>query len=517
MDARRFDQGGRMQELRELARHDPRAVALVDPEERHWSRGELLELVDGFADRLLDRGFARGDTLLVVSRNSAACLAAYLAGLSIGAYVVPVNWHLSIDEIVHIARTASARAIAIQPELIPVISKGLVRSNVAISIHLPLRESEPAALAGPAPVPPAAYCPGRLLYFTAATTGRPKAVLRPLQGARQAHARLLMLARQLLASSGVRNPEASTHLCQSSLYHGAHLETTIAALALGQRVVLMDAWRPLRALMLIERHQVTSTVMVPAMFVRLCRLPIEDRQRYSVASLRQVTHGAAPCPPDIKRQMIDWFGPVITELYGASEGGGTSITSTEWLARPGSVGRAHPGASIRVLREDGEEASPGEVGAIYIRPPSDETFWYLGDVDASRAAYRGDHFTVGDLGFLDADGFLTLCDRKVDVINCGGTKIFSAEIEATLAAHPAVMDCAAIGVPDALMGQRPILIVQRTDDAADAPALEAELLQLLSKRLPVFKRPARIEFVTEMPRDPNGKLFKRKLRAEFAA
>jgi long-chain acyl-CoA synthetase len=310
--------------------------------------------------------------------------------------------------------------------------------------------------------------------------------------------------------------DGHVHLCCSPLYHTAVLNFATISLQLGHPVVLMDRFVPEEMLALIERHRVTHTHMVPTQFRRLLALPEPVRGRYDVSSLRAAIHGAAPCPHEVKRRMLDWWGPVVIEYYAASEGGGTGITAQEWLERPGSVGKAWAGSEVRVLDERGNDLPPGEPGLVYLRMGT-STFDYYKDEEKTRASRARGMFTVGDIGYLDQDGYLYLCDRKGDMIISGGVNIYPAEIEAELSCHPAVEDVAVFGIPHEEWGEEIKAVVQPAPGAAPGPALTAELLAFLGDRIAKFKLPRTIDYVAELPRDPNGKLYKRKLRDPYWA
>jgi long-chain acyl-CoA synthetase len=256
--------------------------------------------------------------------------------------------------------------------------------------------------------------------------------------------------------------------------------------------------------------------MVPTQFHRLLALPEEVRDRYDVSSLRAMIHGAAPCPLETKRRMLAWWGPVVIEYYAATEGGGTTIMGEEWLRKPGSVGTAWPGSVVKVLDDAGEELPAGQVGTVYLRMGT-SNFEYHKDPEKTRTARVGDLFTLGDVGYLDEDGYLFLRDRKSDLIISGGVNIYPAEIEGELAVHPKVADVAVFGVPHADWGEQIKAVVVPEPGVTPGPALTEELLEFASTRLARFKLPRSIDYADELPRDPNGKLYKRKLRDPYWA
>jgi long-chain acyl-CoA synthetase len=278
----------------------------------------------------------------------------------------------------------------------------------------------------------------------------------------------------------------------------------------------MDRWDPEETLRLIERHRVTHSHMVPTQFLRLLALPDKVREAYDLSSMRVMIHSAAPCPPEVKRRMLEWWGPVVVEYYAASEGGGTLITADEWLRKPGSVGRAWPGSVIRVLDAAGNDVPTGDTGQVYMQMGT-ATFEYHRDAAKTRAARVGALFTVGDIGYLDADGYLFLCDRGSDVIISGGVNIYPAEIEAELLCHPKVSDVAVFGIPHDEWGEEIKAVVQPAPGIEPGDRLSAELGDFLAGRLARFKLPRSIDYTGELPRDPNGKLYKRRLRDPYWA
>jgi long-chain acyl-CoA synthetase len=304
-----------------------------------------------------------------------------------------------------------------------------------------------------------------------------------------------------------------THLVTAPLYHAGPLTYCDGAAVLGSRLVLMEHFDAEHVLELVEQHRVSSTFMVPIHFVRLLRLPPEVRERYDLSSLRLVVHGAAPTAVDVKRQMIDWFGPVLYEFYGGTEGGGMGIDSHTWLQRPGSVGRPYPGSGLEVviLDDDGQPVPAGTEGTVYFddgRAP----FAYKDDPDKTAEAWRDGRFTLGDIGYLDDDGYLYLCDRRADVIISGGVNIYPAAVDAALLDHPAVADCCVVGVPDDEWGEQVHAVVQLVAGAEVDPA---ELIAHCRSRLAAYQVPRSVEFDTDLPRTETGKLARRTIRARY--
>jgi long-chain acyl-CoA synthetase len=307
------------------------------------------------------------------------------------------------------------------------------------------------------------------------------------------------------------------HLCTGPLYHAAPLAFSLGVpLLFGMTVVLMDGWDARPMLDLVERHRVTHTHVVPTMFHRLLSLPEAVRTGYDLSSLRFVMHGAAPCPVDVKRRIIEWLGPVVFEYYAATEGGGTFVDSHEWLAKPGTVGRPVEEDLVRIYADDGTLLPPGEVGTVYLRSTAQGAFRYYKDDEKTAASYRGEHFTVGDHGYLDDDGYLFLTGRIAELIISGGVNIYPAEVDAVLLEHPSVADVGTIGVPDDEWGEQVVAVVEPHPHVLPTPSLAAELVAWCRDRLAHYKCPRRIEFVERLPRHDNGKLYRGRLRDLFA-
>ncbi len=500
-----------------LAQEDPSRVAVIEPDGRETSAGALLGAANQLVHALRARGLVRGDAIAAVLGNEVAMLELFMAAWQGGWYLTPINGHLAAPEIAYILEDSEAKVVVCSERAAEVTARALASSSNSVAEggrfvtgdagapgfapYASLKAGQPETL-------PDDRSAGATMTYTSGTTGKPKGVRRPLAPASpevvgEANAMFLMLF-------GIQ-PRVGVHLVVSPLYHTAVLNFCSNHLHFGHTVVLMDKWTPEGMLERIARYRVTNTHMVPTQFRRLLSLPAEVKQRADVSSLRHVIHSAAPCPVDVKRQMLAWWGEVIYEYYAASEGGGTTATPQDWLTHPGTVGKAWPISRLRVVRDDGSDCAPGEVGTVYMCM-GPHRFEYHKDKKKTESSWRDEFFTVGDAGYLDAEGFLYLCDRKSDLIISGGVNIYPAEIEAVLHGHPAIADVAVFGVPDDDWGEQIKAVVETAPGALPGPALAAEILAFCRERLAAFKCPKTIDFTAALPRDPNGKLYKRKLR-----
>ncbi len=502
-----------------LAEKHPDRLALIEPDGRAWRAGELHGEANRLVHGLRARGLRQGDCVAVCLPNGAEMIQTYLAAAQAGWYLTPINHHLTAAEIAYILgdceakafigaeRFADACAGAAEQVGLPAQARYAVGAVKGFGPFAALTDGQPTS-------PPADRAAGQVMNYTSGTTGRPKGVRRPL-AAFDPDAVFSMFA-MFLAMFGVQPEADNVHLCGSPLYHTAVLVFAGSSLHYGHAVVLMDKWTPELCLDHIGRYHVTTSHMVPTQFHRLLALPADVRARADVSSLRHMVHAAAPCPIDIKRRMLDWWGPVIYEYYAASEGGGTLVTPQEWLKYPGTVGRAWPGADVRVLDDAGLPSPTGTPGTVYMALGAAD-FKYHKDDDKTAASRREGFFTVGDVGYLNEEGYLFLCDRKIDMIISGGVNIYPSEIEADLLTHPKVADAAVFGIPNEDWGEEVKAVIEPAAGVETGAALADEILAYCAARMAKYKCPRTIDFVQAMPRDPNGKLYKRKLRDPYWA
>ena len=500
-----------------LAEEEPGRLALVDPSGTEVTYGELYTAANRIVHGLRDLGLAAGDGVAAVLPNGTEMVALYFAAMQAGWYLTPINHHLVGPEIAYIVDDCEAGAfvgherfgepcrVAADAFALPADRCFSVGQVAGFQPHSQLTAGQPDTR-------PDDRTAGAPMHYTSGTTGRPKGVRRRLSGADPDAA--AATGGFLLRLFGTQPHDGNVHICGSPMYHTAVLAFASTALHLGHPVVLMDRWTPELMLELIERHRATHSHMVPTQFHRLLAVPEETRSRFDTSSLRSMVHAAAPCPVEIKQRMLDWWGPVVYEYYAATEGGGTVVTPEQWLERPGTVGLPWPTSEIRILDDDGRDVPTGEVGTVYMKLGQGD-FEYFKDRDKTAANRTAGFFTVGDVGYLDEGGFLFLCDRKSDMIISGGVNIYPAEIEGALLTHPKVADAAVFGIPHDDWGEEIKAVVEPAPGIDPDESLTGELLAHCAERLARFKLPRSVDYVAELPRDPNGKLYKRTLRDPY--
>ena len=454
---------------------------------------------------------ARGGVAALLP-NAPEMLFAYRGASWSGRRWTPICWHWKADEVRYVVEDSEARAFVVHASFAEAARAACAsvppRARFCVGGEIEgFRRFEEIAEHADAPlVEPIA---GDTLLYTSGTTGRPKGVLRPPRAPQPppgstGAAGVAMLQRA--AGDAARGP----HLVAAPLYHSGPNTYCEGAVLLGADIVLQDRFDAEELLRAVEREAIASTFLVPTHFVRLLRLPEDVRRSYDLRSLRLVVHGAAPVAVDVKRRMIEWLGPVLFEFYGGTEGGGVGIGSEEWLAHPGSVGRPGPELELHVLDPEGRPCAPGVPGDIYFRTGT--PFEYKGDPEKTAEGRRGDLFTLGDVGHLDAEGYLTLCDRRADVIISGGVNVYPAQVEAALALHPGVADCCVVGVPHPEWGEAVRAVVQPEPPASPGPELSRALLEHCRDRLAGYQLPRGFDYVERLERTATGKLARRTIR-----
>jgi long-chain acyl-CoA synthetase len=497
---------------------EPDRVAVVEVDGHPLTFAEVARAANRLANALVSRGARRGDHLCSMLRNGSLALEVIAASWQIGLHYTPVNFHLSVDDVAYMLADSGATFFVAAEECAEVAEPALVAASSmaertiiglsagAINGFTPLD----AAMAAASPELPEERSVGARMYYSSGTTGRPKGVERVLgtgdvDDASVAHAVGLW-------AMGMLDPHDSAPFLQCGpLYHPSPMGFAIGALNLGKTVVVTDGFDAEHILSLVEQHQCDASHMVPTMFVRLLKLPDDVRTSYDVSSLRGVVHAAAPCSVDVKRRMIDWLGPIVHEYYSSTEGvGGARVTAQDWLSHVGTVGQVEPGSMV-AMDDEGNVLRPGEVGVLY----ANRTFEYHNDATKTASSRRGGWSTVGDIGYIDSDGWLFLVDRVADVINSGGVNIYPAEVESVLLQHAAVADVAVVGVPNDEFGEEVKAVVVLMPGVALSPELAGDVLTFVRDRAPHYRCPRSVDFVDDFPRDDNGKLHRRKVRARY--
>jgi long-chain acyl-CoA synthetase len=499
------------------AQQDPDWIAVIDPDGTQHRAGDVLARVNQITHGLRALGLRPGDGIASVVPNGVAAVELYLAALQAGWYLTPINWHFTAPEMAYIIRDSEARALFADERFAAVAAVAADEAGIVPRARfgfgdVPGFTAVAALRDGQPETPPADRTAGATMHYTSGTTGRPKGVRRALSGLDPDVAAELGTGLQQFFGITIGPPNA--HLISSPNYHTAVTIFGGGALHMGHTLVCMDGWDAEQALALVEKYRVTNTHMVPTHFKRMLSLPEATRSRYDLSSMKWLIHAAAPCPIGIKQEMLDWWGPCVWEYYAATEGGGTIASPDDWVTRPGTVGTPWPISEIMIADEDGGACPPGTPGTVYMKMGLSD-FSYKGDPEKTAANRLRDHFTVGDIGYLDDGGYLFLCDRKSDMIISGGTNIYPAEIEAEIIMNPKVADVAVFGVPDEDWGEQVKAVVQPAPGVTGDEEFAAEILASLDGRLARMKWPKSIDFLAELPRDPNGKLLKRRLRDPY--
>ena len=477
---------------------------------------ELDERSNRLAQLFRARGLAPGDAVAIFMENNERFMEIAWAAQRSGLYWTTINSHLTAPEVEYIVNDCEARVFLSSKRLGEVVAAmksdatPRVEHRLMVDGVIERWESYEDAVAVYPPDPIADECEGGALLYSSGTTGKPKGIFRPLALAPMGEGVDALTA--FFAWCGF--VDGSVYLSPAPLYHAAPIAWSMAIQRRGGTVVLMERFDAEQALALIERYSITCGQFVPTMFVRMLKLPKETRESYDLSSLRSVVHAAAPCPVDVKQQMMDWWGPIIYEYYSSTEGAGaTFIEPEEWLAHPGTVGKPMAGA-VHVLDDDGNELPIGEPGTLWFE--GELGFEYRNDPTKTAEAVNAlGYKTVGDIGYVDDEGYVYLTDRKALMIISGGVNIYPQEAENVLVMHPKVTDVAVFGVPDDDLGEQVKAVVQPADWSDAGPDLERELVEYCRANLADYKCPRTVDFERELPRLDTGKLYKGKLRARY--
>ncbi len=480
---------------------------------------ELEERSVQLANALAAAGLTKGDVVAVLTDNVPEVFEVYWAALRSGMYITAINHHLASDEAAYIVGDSAAKALiasAGKAELAAAVAPlcDAVKLRLAYGGAIGGYESYDAALAKASPEPPADQPRGADMLYSSGTTGRPKGIKGALPDRQVSDE-----GDPYLAAFGPTYgfDSETVYLSPAPIYHAAPLRFGGMVQMVGGTVILMHRFDAVEFLRNVEKYKVTHTQVVPTMFVRMLKLDEQERARFDVSSLRVAVHAAAPCPVEVKQQMIDWWGPVLHEYYSSTEGNGvTLIDSAAWQGKPGSVGRAALG-TLRICDDEGTELPAGEPGTVYFERET-VPFTYHNDAEKTKDAQHPVHpnwTTTGDIGYLDSDGYLFLTDRKAFMIISGGVNIYPQEVEDCLTMHPKVYDVAVIGLPDEDMGEYVKAVVAPAEGATPGPELERELLDFTRGRIAGYKCPRSVDFTDDMPRSETGKLVKKDLRARY--
>jgi long-chain acyl-CoA synthetase len=498
--------------------------AVVDANGTTTNWSELHRRANRLVHALRARGLRSGDSVVAMLGNQVHLVEVSLACMQAGWLLVPVNWHWVAEELAYVLGDADAAAFVVDARWLPVAIDALaiaptpgLRVSVAVDCEAAEFELYEALLAAAPDSELAETERGGPMFYTSGTTGRPKGVRSALSQVGGPPEVFTLMARSMRSLLELPAAGRGVQAICGPMYHSAQWVFGTFALLCGTTLVLQHHFDADELLELVDRHAVTNLHLVPAQMVRLLELPVERRERFKGASLRALLHGAAPCRPDVKRRMIRWLGPIVTEYYGGTEGGFIStISAGEWLDRPGSVGKPVRGIEVVVMGEAGEPLGPDEQGDLYFRNAMGSDFEYHKAPDKTASAHlTGGLATLGDIGYIDEHGYLYLSDRRIDMIVSGGVNIYPAEIEGVLAEHDAVTDVAVFGIPDREMGEQVKAAVSLAPSYTWNGGLEVELMALCRARLAGYKCPRTFDVHAKLPRNEAGKLTKRVLRDPY--
>ena len=492
------------------AQWQPDKAAVIDPSGRVKTFAEVNANANRLARLFRAHGLKPGDALALVCSNRAEFVETLAATARSGLRITPVNWHLTPDEIAYIVKDCEAKVLVGEARVAAIGQAAEQCPNLVLKLAVGgsidgfIEYDEAIAdLAGEDIDDPVL---GNQMLYTSGTTGRPKGVFRtnPAVGSSAVY-----------AQRGY-DPATSVQMCAGPAYHAAPLGFDVrTAMGAGATLVFIDKWDSELVLRTISERKVTHFHLVPIMFQRLLALPAEVRAKYDVAHVKYIVHGAAPCPPEVKYAMIEWFGPVLSEYYAGSEGGaGFMITTEEWLKKPGSVGKRPTALGSKILDEQGNELPTGQAGGIYHQLPPGG-FTYFKDEAKTNANRFDDYFTMGDVGYFDEDGYLFLTGRNAETIISGGVNIYPQEVDNELIKHDAVADSATVGVPHDEWGEQVKAVILLKPGFTPSDALAQEILDFGRATLPSFKVPRSLDFVTDLPRSEAGKIQRNKVRAPY--
>ena len=487
------------------AQEKPDAIAIHDPIGTK-TFGEINANANRIVRLLRAHGIKAGDAVALLCSNRSEFVEVLSASLRGGYRITPVNWHLNTDEVEYIINDCDAKALIAETRYPSALEAKT--PNVALKVSLgadaegflpyvkALEGLDPSDIEDPAL--------GSQMLYTSGTTGRPKGVYRKASAA--------------LLNPGPGAPD-DVQLCAGPAYHAAPLAFDVrSAMAQGNPLVFLDRWDSEGVLKVIEKHRVTRAHLVPIMFQRLLALPDEVKARYDISSLNYIVHGAAPCPPEVKKAMIDWVGPILNEYYAGSEGGaGFIVSSQEWLAKPGTVGKLPAPDALKILDDEGNDVPKGQPGTLYFKVSPIAPFEYYKDPAKTAAAHKDGYFTLGDVGYLDADDYLFLTGRTAECIISGGVNIYPQEIDNEIIKHEAVEDSCCIGVPNEEWGEEVKAVITLNPGFAASDDLAKNILTFARGHLAGYKVPRSIDFVDELPRSPAGKIQRGKVRKPYWA
>ncbi|MFI4935743.1 MAG: AMP-binding protein [Caulobacterales bacterium] len=480
-------------------------IAIYDPIGTRTFR-QVNDNTNRIVRLLRARGLSVGDAVALLCSNRAEFVEVAGAALRGGYRLTPVNWHLNAEEVEYIINDCDAKALFAETRFPSGLAANAPQVRLKVSIGEDAPGFEPYAKAltefGASDIDDPT--PGSSMLYTSGTTGRPKGVYRR--------------STAMLAIPQVGAPD-DVQLCAGPAYHAAPLAFDVrSSMIMGVPLVFLDRWDSEHTLRAIEKYKVTRCHLVPIMFQRLLALSDEVKAQYDISSLRYIIHGAAPCPPEVKKAMIDWVGPILNEYYAGSEGGGGFIVSSEeWLKKPGTVGKQLDPEALKILDEEGHQVSQGQPGTLYFRVSPIAPFEYYKDPAKTAAAHKGDYFTLGDVGYLDEEGYLFLTGRTAECIISGGVNIYPQEIDNELIKHPAVEDSCVIGVPNAEWGEEVKAVITLNPGFKPDEDLAKDILAFARDHLAGFKVPRSLEFVDELPRSPAGKIQRGKVRKPYWA